>query len=214
MYGVLAAMALLLSVTVVSCVQSEGLRDEGSLAQQATVVPPVEVSPTPPPIPQSPPWAYIEYGGYLYQGIRGRSCRTYGTSNRQCAERAPWEEFDGSPSLAVKRGDEFTVVVISDDYITESGEVDRGEVSAQVLAVVETVPYLVAGDEVYATPIQTYAVVKTVPVRQRWGFEVYTTPVDEGVTLNLPPDVYLLILQYRSSVWEELNYEFKLEVVD
>ena len=62
--------------------------------------------------------------------------------------------------------------------------------------------------------IQTYAVVKTVPVRQRWGFEVYTTPVDEGVTLNLPPDVYLLILQYRSSVWEELNYEFKLEVVD
>ncbi len=106
---------------------------------KATAVPTQEPAPTPPPLP----WVSIEYGGSVHYGRQGSYCWPVSANSGVCADKIGWEDFDSAPALSVKRGDELSVVVSTE-------ETSPGEVQVQVYTVESTEPFLGPGDEVYS----------------------------------------------------------------
>ena len=60
--------------------------------------------------------------------------------------------------------------------------------------------------------VQVFTVESTVPIMIQ-GEEVYSTVAEEGVALNLPPNVYYLSAFYKSRLGD-VSYGFKLEIVE
>lgn len=105
------------------------------------VLPPLEApgAPRPPALPQ----VSIEYGGGVHNGRQGSYCWPVTANSNVCVDKIGWEDFDSSPVLSVKRGDDLSVVVRTDEAIP-------GEVQVQVYTVEGTKPFLAPGDEVYS----------------------------------------------------------------
>ena len=78
---------------------------------RVTAVPPQEPGPTPPAVP----WVSIEYGGGVHYGRQGSYCWPVNANSSICADKIGWEDFDSAPALSVKRGDELSVVVSTDE---------------------------------------------------------------------------------------------------
>ena len=97
--------------------------------------------PDPPPLR---PQVSLEHGGRSYQGRRGSYCWPVSAASRVCAHRTQWRRFDEVPPVLMKRGDEFSVVVTSDDSSPR-------EVKTSVFTVLETEPVLKMGEEVYSS---------------------------------------------------------------
>ena len=85
----------------------------------------------------------IEYGGSLHYGRQGSYCWPVSANSSACVDKIGWEDFDSASALLVKRGDEISVVVSTD-------ESSPGEVTVQVLTIERTEPYLRPGDQVYS----------------------------------------------------------------
>ena len=162
-------VAVTLCLAALSCANSETPRDEGAPSQmratplpaatplkaataslpaatparpmtRATVLPPQEPAPTPPPLPL----VSIEHGGSVHYGRQGSNCWPVSANSIICGD-VVWEDFDSAPTVSVKRGDELSVVVSTD-------ESSPGEVQVQVFTVKSTEPFLRPGDEVYSSP--------------------------------------------------------------
>ena len=165
----LAVVAVLLGLTAVSCDSTEDLGGEGAPPPMpstpfpaATALPAATPDPTaatparpaakfvavptlePGPTPPAVPWVSIEYGGSVHYGRQGSYCWPVSANSSVCVDKIGWEDFDSAPALEVKRGDELSVVVLTD-------ETSPGEVQVQVYTVQSTEP-LRPGEEVYSAP--------------------------------------------------------------
>ena len=78
----------------------------------------------------------------MHPGRQGSYCWPVSANSSICVDKIGWEGFDRAPALSVKRGDELSVVVTSD-------ESSPGEVQVQVYTVQSTEPFLRPGEEVY-----------------------------------------------------------------
>ena len=96
-------------------------------------------APSPPPLPQ----VFIESGGRRYQGWRGSYCWPVSTNSHLCADSAEWRGFDEAPTVRLKRGDGFRIVIAGDDSLLE-------EVRVEAFTVLETKPVLTWGESVYS----------------------------------------------------------------
>ena len=96
-------------------------------------------APSPPPLPQ----VFIESGGRRYQGWRGSYCWPVSTNSHVCADSAAWRGFDEAPTVRMKRGDGFRIVIAGDDSLLE-------EVRVEAFTVLETKPVLTWGESVYS----------------------------------------------------------------
>ena len=137
------------------------------------------------PTPPLPPQVSIEYGGNVQKGRQGSYSWPIrnGYGGELLAEEWPADDFDKAPALVVKRGDDLGVIVLS-------GDPSQFEVRAYVYTVLRADDWLV------------------------WpGEEVYSSLAGKGITLDLPPDVYLLTIDYESQLGY-IFYEFKVEVVN
>lgn len=107
------------------------------------VLPPLEApdAPQPPALPQ----VSVEHGGSVHHGRQGSYCWPVTANSSVCVDKIGWEDFDSAPALAVKRGDDLSVVVTT-------GESSPGGVEVQVYTVGETEPFLMPGDQVYSSP--------------------------------------------------------------
>lgn len=107
------------------------------------VLPPLEApdAPQPPALPQ----VSIEYGGSVHHGRQGSYCWPVTANSSVCVDKIGWEDFESATAISVKRGDELSFVVTTD-------ESSRGEVEVQVYTVGETEPFLMPGDQVYSSP--------------------------------------------------------------
>ncbi len=90
-----------------------------------------------PPLPQMS----LEYGGRAYQGWIDNYCWPTQTDSRFCDDTVGAGP-DGASPVLMKRGDEFSIVVSSDDP-------SPSEVTTSVFTVLETGPVLKMGEEVY-----------------------------------------------------------------
>lgn len=96
-------------------------------------------APSPPPLPQ----AFIESGGRRYQGWRGSYCWPVSANSHLCADSAGWRGFDEAPTVRMKRGNGFRIVIAGDDSSLE-------EVRVEAFTVLETKPVLTWGESVYS----------------------------------------------------------------
>ena len=131
----LVVVAVVLGLTAISCASSRDLRGDGAPPQmpatplpaatpakpeaRVTAVPPQEPGPTPPAVPR----VSIEHGGGVHYGRQGSYCWPVSANSSICANKIGWEDFDSAPALSVKRGDELSVVVSTDE--TSPGELHR-----------------------------------------------------------------------------------------
>ena len=202
----LVVVAVALSLTAVSCDDSEAPRDDGPRPQtRATALPAATPLPAPtaslpalpagpstktavlppleaPPAPPAVPVVSIEYEGRVHNGRQGSYCWPVTANSTVCVDKMGWEDFDSAPAVSVKRGDELSVVVTT-------GESNPGQVQVQVYTVKETEQFLVLGDEVYS---------------RRAG---------DGTTLDMEPGLYFLSAFYTSRLGDA-SYGFKLEMVE
>ncbi len=107
----------------------------------ATTVGRIE-GPPPPPLPQ----AFLESGGRRYQGWRGSYCWPVSANSRVCADSAGWSGFDEAPTVRMKPGNGFRIVVVGND----SGP---DQVRVVVFTVLETKPILTRGESVYSIDV-------------------------------------------------------------
>ena len=97
-------------------------------------------APSPPPLPQ----VFIESGGRRYQGWRGSYCWPVSTNSHVCADSAAWRGFDEAPTVRMKPGNGFRIVVAGDGSSLD-------QVRVATFTVLETKPVLTWGEEVYST---------------------------------------------------------------
>ena len=105
----------------------------------ATTVGGIEALP-PPPLPQ----VFIESGGRRYQGWRGSYCWPISANSRICADTAGWRGFDEAPTVRMKQGNGFRIVVAGDGPSPD-------QVRVEAFTVLETKPVLTWGETVYST---------------------------------------------------------------
>ena len=166
----LAALGIALCLAVVACDSSLDVPGDEAAARMPTPPPaatplPAATKSTPAATPAQPitrvtlppleapgatpppalPSVAIEYGGSTHYGRQGSYCWPVTANSTACVDKIGWEDFDTAPAVSVKRGDELSVVVTTD-------ESNPGEVQVQVYTVEETEPFLAPGDEVYSSP--------------------------------------------------------------
>ena len=81
----------------------------------------------------------------MHHGRQGSYCWPVTANSSVCVDKIGWEDFESATAISVKRGDELSFVVTTD-------ESSRGEVEVQVYTVGETEPFLMPGDQVYSSP--------------------------------------------------------------
>ena len=97
-------------------------------------------APPPPHLPQ----VSLESGERRYQGRRGSYCWPISANSRICADSAGWRGFDEAPTVRMKPGKGFRIVVAGDGSSLD-------QVRVATFTVLETKPVLTWGEEVYST---------------------------------------------------------------